>query len=54
MNDLRQLRKSLAADVKRLREINRFLLDPSNELITRLLEIVEKYGGPREINKKAQ
>ena len=34
-------------------EINRFLLDPDNELINRLLEIVEKYGGPEEINRKA-
>ncbi len=54
MSDLRRLRKSLAADAKRLREINRFLLDPSNDLVTRLLEIVEKYGGPREINRKAR
>lgn len=38
---------------KRLDEINSFLLDPNNELINTLLEIVEKYGGPEEINRKA-
>jgi hypothetical protein len=44
----------LAADARRLREINRFLVDPSNELIGRLLEIVDRFGGPREINRKAE
>jgi hypothetical protein len=37
----------------RLEEINRFLLDPQNELINKLLRIVEKYGGPDEINRRA-
>ena len=54
MSAIGRLRKSLAADARRLREINRFLLDPSNDLITRLLEIVERFGGPQEINRKAQ
>lgn len=54
MSDLRLLRESLAVDPRRLREINRFLLDPSNDLITRLLEIVERHGGPQEINRKAR
>jgi len=44
----------LAADARRLREINRFLVDPSNPLIGRLLKIVDRFGGPREINRKAE
>jgi hypothetical protein len=44
----------LAADARRLREINRFLVDPANGLIDGLLDIVEKHGGPREINRKAE
>jgi hypothetical protein len=54
MSAIGRLRRSLAADARRLREINRFLLDPSNDLITRLLEIVERFGGPQEINRKAR
>lgn len=50
MSDLRS-RLKIAPD--RLEEINRFLLDPQNELINELLKIVEKYGGPDEINRKA-
>jgi hypothetical protein len=33
--------------------INQWLTDPNNELINRLLEVVESYGGPAEINRKA-
>ena len=51
MTDLRN-RLRIAPD--RLEEINRFLLDPDNELINQLLTIVEKYGGPEEINRKAK
>jgi bifunctional DNA-binding transcriptional regulator/antitoxin component of YhaV-PrlF toxin-antitoxin module len=47
------LRERLKISEKRLREINEFILDPKNELINSLLEIVEKYGGPEEINRKA-
>jgi hypothetical protein len=54
MNGRRRLRRRLAADAGRLWEINQYLLDPSNELIGRLLDIVERYGGPREINRKAE
>ncbi len=50
MSDLRN-RLRIAPD--RLEEINRFLLDPNNELINEFLKIVEKYGGPEEINRKA-
>jgi len=47
------LRTRLKISDKRLNEINNYLLNPDNELINKLLEIVEKYGGPEEINRKA-
>jgi hypothetical protein len=47
------LRNRLKIAPDRLEEINRFLLDPQNELINELLRIVEKYGGPDAINRKA-
>ena len=50
MNDLRQ---QLKISENRLNEINNLLTDPNNETIERILEIVEKYGGPAEINRKA-
>ena len=48
------LQKKLIIDEKRLREVNDFLTDENNTLVTGLLKIVEKYGGPEEINRKAQ
>lgn len=50
MNDLRQ---QLKISEDRLTEVNDLLTDPNNETVGRILEIVEKYGGPREINRKA-
>jgi hypothetical protein len=50
MNDLRQ---RLKISENRLNEINDLLTDPKNETISRIIEIVEKYGGPAEINRKA-
>jgi len=50
MNDLRE---RLKISEERLKEVNEFILDPNNDLINKLLEIVEKYGGPEEINRKA-
>ena len=47
------LRERLRISEERLKEINDFILDPNNELINKFLEIVEKYGGPEEINRKA-
>ena len=35
------------------KEINKFLLKKDNPLVNRLLEIVDKYGGVKEINKRA-
>ena len=37
----------------RVDEINVLLKDPNNPLITQMLEVVERYGGPKEINRKA-
>lgn len=34
-------------------EINHLLTDPDNELLNDLLAIVERYGGPEEINRRA-
>jgi hypothetical protein len=47
------LRERLKISEERLREVNDFILNPENELINSLLEVVEKYGGPEEINRKA-
>jgi len=51
MSDLRSLLK-ISDD--RLAEINALLTDPGNELINELLEVIEEFGGPQEINRKAQ
>lgn len=48
-----ELRESLKITAERVDEINEFLLDPNNEMVNQLLEIVERYGGPQEINRKA-
>jgi hypothetical protein len=48
-----ELRESLKIATERMDEINNFLSDPSNELVNQLLELVERYGGPEEINRKA-
>ena len=48
------LRKKLAIQSSRIKEINAFLLDPKNEAINAVLDIVEKYGGPKEINRFEQ
>lgn len=50
MNDLR---KRLEIPMDRLDEINQALTDPDNELVSELLAVVESYGGPEEINRKA-
>lgn len=47
------LRKRLAMSPERLKEINDFILAEDNKLVSDLIEIVEKYGGPEQINRKA-
>ena len=51
MSDIRNL---LKISDERLEEINVLLTDPGNELVNQLLEVIEQFGGPREINRKAQ
>lgn len=48
-----ELRENLKIATERLDEINVFLMDPGNALVNNLVEIVERYGGPEEINRKA-
>ena len=36
-----------------MQQINQFLTDPNSEVINEVLQIVEKHGGPEEINRKA-
>ena len=45
--------KKLVINRKRLDEINSFLMDPNNRLISDFISVVDKYGGPEEINRKA-
>ncbi|MEQ8170282.1 MAG: hypothetical protein ABRQ38_15465 [Candidatus Eremiobacterota bacterium] len=49
-----KLREKLKISEERLKEINDFLLAPNNRVINDLLKVVEKYGGPEEINRKAE
>src|SRR5699024_12469769 len=50
-DDLRQLLHIKTSD---LEAINSALVNPDNELVNRLLSVVEKYGTPDEINRKAE
>ena len=47
-------RDKLIIDEKRIKEINSFLKNPNNKLVNDFFKIVEKYGTPEEINKKAK
>ena len=46
-------RAELRINEDSLKDINRFLLKKDNPLVNKLLEIVDKYGGVKEINKRA-
>ena len=48
------LRERLRIKEENLKQINSFLLREDNPLVDGLLEIVEKYGGVDEINRKAR
>jgi len=50
----KNIRSKLAIEVKRLDEINSFLMNPDNKIVNSLLSVIEKYGGPEEINRKAK
>jgi hypothetical protein len=46
-------RDLLTIEQDRLNEVNALLNDASNPIVGQLLEVVERYGGPKEINRKA-
>ena len=48
------IRQRLKIPYQRLDEINAVLLDPDMQVINDLLEVVNKYGSPAEINLQAQ
>lgn len=48
------LRKRFRISEGRLKEVNDFVLAEDNPLTNNLLEIIEKYGGVKEINRKAE
>jgi len=50
----KNLRDRLKISNKRFKEINDFLLNPRNEQVKQILTLVEKFGGPEEINRKAE
>ena len=47
------IKSRLKIDDENLKEINQFLLGKNNPLVDGVLEIVEKYGGVDEINRRA-
>jgi hypothetical protein len=51
---LNTLREKLRIKEANLKEINDFLLRKDNPLVNGLLEIIDKYGGVEEINRKAK
>ncbi|MFX1310115.1 MAG: hypothetical protein ACFE8C_10495 [Promethearchaeota archaeon] len=51
---MKELRDKLKISNKALDVVNKFLSDENNILINKLFEIIEKYGGIEEINKKAK
>jgi len=51
---MNNLREKLKIPENALQAINNFLLDEDNPIINGLLDVIEKYGGVDEINKKAE
>ena len=51
---MNNLRRKLQISDKNLLAINNFLLDENNPLINDLMQVVDKYGGINEINRKAE
>ena len=47
------MRERLTISTRKLEEINRFLVSEQNTILDPLVDIVEKYGGVKEINRKA-
>ena len=51
---MENLRESLKISPDRLDEINSLLTDPGNAIVNQITELIERYGGPDEINRKAE
>jgi hypothetical protein len=51
---MKDLREKLKISDKAVKSINEFILDQNNPLFNDLMEIIEKYGGIEEINRKAR
>jgi len=51
---MKDLREKLKISDKAVKSINEFILDKNNPLFNDLMEIIEKYGGIEEINRKAR
>lgn len=51
---MKELQKKLEISSSALESINDFILDEDNPLINDLFEIIDKYGGVDEINRKAE
>ncbi len=51
---MKDIRKKLEISKKTLDVVNKFLADENNILINYLFELIDKYGGIDEINKKAK
>jgi hypothetical protein len=47
------MRSALRISTRRLDDINSLLTDPDNPAVSQLLQVVERYGGPQEINRRA-
>ncbi len=47
------LRKLLQIPIENLDQINETILDPNNEIVNEFLAVVDRYGTPDEINRKA-
>jgi hypothetical protein len=50
---MRDLRERLSISTQKLEEINKFLVSEQNTILDPLVDIVEKNGGVKEINRKA-
>jgi hypothetical protein len=51
---MKELRKKIKITDKAIKAVNNFLTDENNVLINDLFEVIDKYGGVDEINKKAK
>ncbi len=51
--NMHNMKDLLKIEQEKLEVINQYLEDPDNPLISRLLEVVDKFGGPEAINRKA-